>query len=165
MPEATAKFNLEAFSEALTLRNPDGQPYVLIGGQAVNFWAERYLKTESALRDYAPFTSGDIDYFGSKADVEFIAGQLKRKPIYPYWRAMTALAGTIPLRVAANGSMIEVVRSIFGVKAKTIERSAFPASFIGYQLRVIFPVHLLIGKRIWSERWTNKGGKICFTCA
>ena len=102
MPEATAKFNLEAFSEALTLRNPDGQPYVLIGGQAVNFWAERYLKAESALGDYGPFTSGDIDFFGGKADVEFIAGQLKRKPIYPYWRAMTALAGTCETVISAK---------------------------------------------------------------
>ena len=35
-----------AHSEVFTIRDADGQPYVLIGGQAVNDWAEHYLSTE-----------------------------------------------------------------------------------------------------------------------
>ena len=43
MPEESPQFNLAAFAEVLSLRNKQGEPYVLIGGQAVNFWAERFL--------------------------------------------------------------------------------------------------------------------------
>lgn len=145
-PEDATKFRLGSFAAALALRNPGGRPYVLIGGQAVNFWAERYLEDEPALRKFAPFTSRDIDYFGGKADVEYMAGQLKRKPVYPYWRAMTALAGTIPLQLEAHDTVIEVVRLVPGVDAERVEKSALPSSFLGHELRVIFPVHLLICK-------------------
>ena len=41
-----------------------GQPYLLIGGQAVNYWAERYLATEPQLKSLQPFTSEDIDFKG-----------------------------------------------------------------------------------------------------
>jgi hypothetical protein len=34
-------FSLQQFSEVLNLRDATGQPYLLIGGQAVNYWAER----------------------------------------------------------------------------------------------------------------------------
>ena len=49
MPEESSRLGLSAFSEVLGIRNPNGRPYVLIGGQAVNFWAERYLGIEPAL--------------------------------------------------------------------------------------------------------------------
>ena len=51
-------------------------PYILIGGQAVNYWAERYLTTEPELEGLKPFTSADIDFKGTQADVERIARQL-----------------------------------------------------------------------------------------
>jgi hypothetical protein len=44
------RFSLRQFSEVFTIRNPDGIPYVLIGGQAVNYWAERYLAAEPELQ-------------------------------------------------------------------------------------------------------------------
>src|SRR5207247_6537456 len=42
-------FSLQQFSEVLRIRDAAGKPYVLIGGQAVNYWAERLaagLQTE-----------------------------------------------------------------------------------------------------------------------
>jgi len=39
-------FSLQQFSEVLRIRDAAGKPYVLIGGQAVNYWAERYLTSE-----------------------------------------------------------------------------------------------------------------------
>ena len=54
-----------------------GQPYILIGGQAVNYWAEHYLSTEPQLEQLQPFTSEDIDFKGGHADVQRIARQLE----------------------------------------------------------------------------------------
>jgi len=162
MPEESVRLGLAAFSEALAIRNPSGQPYVLIGGQAVNFWAERYQRDEPALKNYAPFTSRDIDYLGGKADVEHMASQLKRKPIYPYWRAMTALAGIIPLRLETNESVIEVVRLVPGIKSETVEKSALPASFLTHEIRIIFPVHLLICKAHLARTIDQQGRQDVF---
>jgi hypothetical protein len=36
-------FSFQQFSEVLKIRDAAGQPYLLIGGQAVNYWAEHYL--------------------------------------------------------------------------------------------------------------------------
>ena len=69
-------FSFDQFSEILKLRNVAGRPYLLIGGQAVNYWAERYLIAEPQLKAFRPFTSEDIDFKGTVDDVRFIAEQL-----------------------------------------------------------------------------------------
>jgi len=56
------RISLREFSEVFKLRSAAGRPYVLIGGQAVNYWAERYLKSEPELERLLPFTSEDIDF-------------------------------------------------------------------------------------------------------
>ncbi len=84
------RFTLQQFSEVLQLRNPAGRPYILIGGQAVNYWAGRYLTAESDLQKHLPFTSEDIDFSGNREDVRHIASQLKRVPAFPPKVALTA---------------------------------------------------------------------------
>lgn len=54
------KYRLEQFSAIFDLRNQEGAPYLLIGGQAVNYWAERYRREEPLLENFQPFTSEDI---------------------------------------------------------------------------------------------------------
>lgn len=43
---------------------------MLAGGQAVNYWVERYFQIEVELKDLQPFTSEDIDFKGGKEDVK-----------------------------------------------------------------------------------------------
>lgn len=43
---------------------PGDEPF-LIGGQATNFWAERYYEKDPGLAAYSPYSSKDIDFFGS----------------------------------------------------------------------------------------------------
>lgn len=85
-------FSLKQFSEILKIRDATGKPYLLIGGQAVNYWAERYLASEAQLKALRPFTSDDIDFKGNADDVRRISEQLALKPGYPPKVAMTALA-------------------------------------------------------------------------
>lgn len=50
------------------MREPPG--LTLIGGQALNYWAERYIDRCAALQTLAgkrPFTSGDLDFVGTLA--------------------------------------------------------------------------------------------------
>src|SRR5579863_4032590 len=108
-------FSLHQFSAVFKIRNADGEPYVLIGGQAVNYWAERYLRVETELAKWQPFTSEDIDFKGNRDDVGRIARQLELSPKYPGKVEMTALSGFIPFQIGGLQSTIEVVRRVPGL--------------------------------------------------
>ena len=107
-------YRLDQFDRVLALRNRDGIPYLLIGGQAVNFWAGLYAIRESAIAELKPFTSEDIDFKGDRADVEHIAEQLKLRAVLPGKVGMTALAGSIPFTWGDIESNIDVVRVVPG---------------------------------------------------
>jgi len=140
------RFTLQQFSEIFQIRNPAGLPYILIGGQAVNYWAGRYLNEESDLQKHFPFTSEDIDFSGNREDVRHIAGQLKLSPAFPHKVAMTALAGAIPLRIGDWQTNIEVVRSIPGLTTASVEALAVEMEWNDQTIRVLDPISLLICK-------------------
>ena len=51
---------------------------VLVGGQAIGFWVERYIDRVPELEAGAPYASKDIDLRGSREDVEGYAAFLRR---------------------------------------------------------------------------------------
>jgi hypothetical protein len=57
------------FAEILTL--PE-QP-LIVGGQAVNIWAEHYASKDAILDGFRPFISKDADIVGDRALAERIA--------------------------------------------------------------------------------------------
>jgi len=141
----TVGFSLQQFAEVLKIRDATGQPYLLIGGQAVNYWAERYLSVEPQLESLQPFTSEDIDFKGGTEDVQRIAGQLQLVAGYPPKVQMTALAGTIPFQIGDLKSNIEVVRRLPGVSS-SVEALAVQAEWDGKSIRVLDPISLLACK-------------------
>jgi hypothetical protein len=138
-------YRLDQFDRVLALRNRDGLPYLLIGGQAVNFWAGLYAIRESALAELKPFTSEDIDFKGGRADVEHIAAQLKLRAVLPGKIGMTALAGSIPFTWGDIESNIEVVRVVPGAP-QNLESRAIQVEANGQTLRVMDPVSLFVSK-------------------
>jgi hypothetical protein len=138
-------FSLQQFSEVLKIRDAAGQPYILIGGQAVNYWAEHYLAVEPQLEPLKPFTSEDIDFKGGHADVQHIARQLERVPGYPHGAQMTALAGTIPFQIGDLRANIEIIRRIPGVKG-SVDAMAVQSEWDGKTIRVLDPISLLANK-------------------
>jgi len=134
----SVRFSIHQFSEVFQLRDADGNPYVLIGGQAVNYWAERYLETEPQLRPLQPFTSEDIDFKGNAEDVRRIARQLGLTPVFPAKVAMTALAGVVPFRIGNTKSNIEIVRRVPGVSGAA-KVTAIEAEWNGLSIRVLDP--------------------------
>jgi hypothetical protein len=139
------RFSLQQFSEVFKVRNSEGQPYILIGGQAVNYWAERYFQTEPELKALQPFTSEDIDFKGGKEDVKRIAEQLGLVPDYPSKVAMAALAGCVRFQIGDLRSNIEVVRSIPGISG-SVDALAIEAELAGKTIRVLDPISLLACK-------------------
>lgn len=139
-------FSLDQFTDALQVRDVSGQPYVLIGGQAVNYWATRYLAEEPALASWQPFTSKDLDYRGGRDDVLRMAAQFKRVPRFPHKKMMTAFAGAIPWPIGDNISSVEFIRQVPGATAAEIEKLAVTHDFTGRLIRIIDPVSLLACK-------------------
>lgn len=138
-------FSLQQFSAVFKIRDEAGQPYVLVGGQAVNYWAEHYLSQEPELKSLRPFTSEDIDFKGNHDDVQRIARQLESQANYPPKVALTALAGFVPFQIGNLKSTVEVVRRIPGVSGSA-NTPAIQVEWEGKTLRVLDPISLLACK-------------------
>ena len=71
---------------------------VLVGGQAVAFWAAFFkVAVPPGLRAYV---TKDSDFLGSRVDVARIAGGTQGTASYPHKRALTAIAGQVRIDVA-----------------------------------------------------------------
>lgn len=151
------RYSLRHFTEVFTVRNKQGVPPVLIGGQAVNYWAELYSTEESELAKFQPFTSEDIDFHGSREDVRLIALQPGLSPVFPRPVEMTALAGMIPFKRGDLESQIEVVSSVPGVPTKLLKETALEATWENYHIRVIDPISLLCAKAHLALKVSQKG--------
>ena len=140
------RFSLQQFNPALDLRNAEGKPYVIIGGQAVGYWAETYLEKEPGLAQWLPFNSKDIDFHGDWKDVLSIAKTLGVRAQLPGSREMTALAGIIPFKIGELRTSIEVLRSVPGMPKARIQQWALTANRSGKEIRVLDPLSLLSSK-------------------
>jgi hypothetical protein len=139
-------FSLAQFLGAFEIRNNSVNPYVIIGGQAVNFWAETYLHAEPELAAFLPFVSKDIDFLGGRNDVEQVARQLRLEVKFPDKRLRTAFAGAAMFRIGEKQANIEFVRRTPAVSATNVEKWAVSAERDGQSIRVIDPVSLLASK-------------------
>jgi len=121
---------------------------VLIGGQAVSFWA-RYFGIASRLSAL----TRDIDYFGTKAEASLVASRLK----VPHSLRIATLDDATPnaavLLVSMEGYpdpiIIDYLASIIGVRSAAIQKSAVTVEIDGQKLRVLHPLQLLRAK-IWN---------------
>ncbi len=140
------RFALEEFGRVLDQRDGKGNPYLLIGGQAVYFWANRYAVEEPGVEQWRPFTSKDIDFQGGREDVLRIAKELGLRARLPDFREMTALAGVVPFQVGGAPTTVEVLRVIAGVRLGVVERFAAEYEFGGHRVRIADPISLLCCK-------------------
>jgi hypothetical protein len=87
----------------LAQRDAEGQPFIIVGGQAANFWAAYYLSREPKLQAHFPFTSKDLDLIGTKTDVERVAAAI-------HWHAGAPPVGggppTSEISVHTSGSLL-----------------------------------------------------------
>src|SRR5262245_57500653 len=128
------QFSLEQFGAVLDLRDQNGKPYLLIGGQAVCFWAAFYFDAEESLRQWLPFTSKDIDFQGGRADLIRFAKQLGVVARFPHRKEMTAWAGVAQFSVDGQSTTADFLRLMPGVKTRHAIRFAVERDFRGRRL-------------------------------
>ena len=145
-PKVAVVFSLSQFIGVFEIHNDSGKPYIIIGGQAVNYWAEKYLRSEPELGAFVPFVSKDIDFIGGRDDVLKVARQLHLPVKFPHKKLMTAFAGAVYFQIGGVQANIEFIRTIPGVSPAEATKWAIASEYGGKEIRVVDPVSLLICK-------------------
>jgi hypothetical protein len=122
-PELSAR---EAQS-LLTKLSTEADSIVLIGGQALNFWAEYYLDRVPELEAGAPYTSKDIDFCGNRKAVARCAALLDGKPLFPQLDDATPQTGKV-IFVDESGYKREIdfLEAPHGLTAKDVFDTSIP---------------------------------------
>jgi hypothetical protein len=133
---------ISAFAEVL---NSAERP-ILVGGQAVNLWAEHYSPTVPELDPLRPFTSKDADIFGDRAMAERIAAATNWKlTCYgePRTIAIAMLTKELPNE---QPLLVEVINSVNGLRPRELSDPDLLELRPGQVYRVLSPVLLLKAK-------------------
>ena len=71
---------------------------IVVGGQAVNLWAFKYLDTCPQLQAYLPFASEDLDFYGGKGVGYRLDSRLSFIPTFSTLRPTLKFTDTCKLR-------------------------------------------------------------------
>lgn len=131
-----------AFSAVLA----DPSHPLIVGGQAVNLWAEIYVSTETELHQFEPFTSKDADICGTRELAEIIhrrTGWTCRFFDEPRQPAVALLTKT---EHSGPTLIVEVLRSVYGVNQDDLSRNQVRELRPGEHYRIPAPLVLLKAK-------------------
>ncbi len=132
-----------AFAAVLT----DAAQPLIVGGQAVNLWAELYSSTEGDLRSFEPFTSKDADIHGNRELAEVLhrrTGWTCKFFDEPRQSAVALLAK--PAASDDSALVVEVLRTVYGINADDLSRNLVREMRPGENYRLPDPFVLLKAK-------------------
>ncbi|MEZ4297217.1 MAG: hypothetical protein R3B70_19790 [Polyangiaceae bacterium] len=128
-----------------------GAKIVLIGGQALNFWAEHFLPRAPELAAGAPYTSKDIDFCGDRAAVIDCASRLQGRFALPSDFESTVNSGVV-LFVDGDGTprQIDFLDAPYGLRAQDVFDTSIPIEELdehgeptGIRFSVMHPVRCM----------------------
>ena len=128
------------------LRALGGTGAVLIGGQALNLWCERYAKRVDALRESAPFTSKDVDAQGDRRALDACAWKLNASAVYPDHEDTTN-SGYVAVTLGGKTIELQFLVHPFGLTQREADDTAIHIEVADFTLRVLHPV-LVMESRI-----------------
>jgi hypothetical protein len=120
-----------------------GIDMILVGGQALAFWAAYYHVPAPAIA-----ITKDVDLLGTKADVERLARGLDAKAVFPRRIATTMLVGQVLKALPGGGYVnIDVMFRVYGnIAAEAIASRAVLAENPAGRFRVMHPIDILQGR-------------------
>lgn len=108
-----------------------GRELVLVGGQAVNFWASYYERRVPELAREAPFTSKDIDFCGDQRAVRVCAERLGGTAHVATFDDATPNSGTVVFIDGAGVKRtLDVVSAPFGLGASEVGATALSVEIL-----------------------------------
>lgn len=96
----------------------------MIGGQALNIWAERYYENSDELAYYGPYTSKDLDYFGQAAAAEKLAGLIGGKVLVPQSDDHTPESARVEATIDGHLVEVDFLTHVKGVPDDRLQQSA-----------------------------------------
>jgi hypothetical protein len=96
----------------------------IVGGQALNLWAERYAPGWPDLVAYGPFTSKDLDYFGYRKAAQKLAAALGGRMLVPRPDDHTPNTALVIATIDGREVEIDFLSNVMGVRANALERDA-----------------------------------------
>jgi hypothetical protein len=106
----------EAVLKLVSILRLDDNAFV-VGGQAFNIWAERYAPGDPALREFGPFTSKDLDYFGHLQAATKLATALHGRVNIPNLDDHTPHAAQVEAKVDGLWVQIDFITNVIGVRS------------------------------------------------
>ena len=134
-----AAFDREQLGNLLAL----AQDAVLVGGQAVAFWATFFnVPVPPAL---AAYVTKDSDFLGNREDVTRMASGMQGAALYPHQRGLTALAGQVRIELSEGNYLnIDVLHRIVGFHdSDSIRRRAQEVALGGARFKAMHPLDCL----------------------
>lgn len=133
--------------EHLLARVPTTTGAILVGGQAINFWATRYADTLSAILNFRPFTSVDIDFMAGTRLAKQWARAIGAKLVLPDTHDHVAIntAKLIVPTPSTRSLELDFLAAVDGVDVKRARESAHVVTSEDGQIEfsVLHPFHCL----------------------
>ena len=120
-----------------------GTDMILVGGQALAFWAAYYHTTAPSIA-----ITKDVDLLGTRADVERLARGLGGKAVFPHKNEMTLLVGQV-MKDLPGGDYVNIdvmFRVYGGITTEAITTRAVLAESRAGRFRVMHPLDVLQGR-------------------
>ena len=127
---------------------PQSKTITLIGGQALNFWAELYFHDDPDFcASYGPFTSMDIDFLGGKDEIIECAAQWGGRPklAEPFGFSPNSGIVVVPLHSGEN-LIVDFLSSVHGLTENDIFKHRIKVQYRNAEFYVIHPLHCLKSK-------------------
>lgn len=130
------------------VREVQGADIILVGGQALNIWADRYAARYPSLIGAGPWTSADIDFFANQAAARRCSvawgGRIRLPNLDDHGTPNTAQVET---PVFDPPLVVDFLGSINGVHARDLRELAAEVSLPdGQRLLVMHQFHCLVGQ-------------------
>jgi hypothetical protein len=123
---------------------------LIVGGQAVNFWAEVFEAEEPELQKYRPFTSADLDLLRPDLPARRLlrarAGTVEAERD-PFGKAFTIVSHTFLIQ-GKEGKVLAVddLKTVPGLTPEEVKKGTLIVEFSGVRLRVLNPIACLKAK-------------------
>lgn len=163
MADERRQFAFEELTFLLAGLERIGRPCVMMGGQAVCYWARRYLPFEPALQEMArisEFVSKDVDFQGGLEAALAFARTMDCKLQAPSFRDAfgNLMSGKFSLGVGGASLHVEVLRKVPGLSLNEVTKFASVEAFGNFTVRVLNPIALMKAKS-WNVVNIHKEGR------
>jgi hypothetical protein len=143
------KFELATIQQALDRLESSHFHGILVGGHAVNFWANNYRQPTPEWNDLLPYTSEDVDFLGGRPEALMCKKLFGGVSNLNDGTDPSPQAGVILAPIAGRIIRFDIITSIIGVPTAEATKQAMfptgPGNTLSH-LRVLHPIHCLEGK-------------------